>query len=224
MSETRTSMLWRVRRRLAHFLFPPPPPKATPPPRVFEERFSSNLAVGERTVFLPSAHYEQYPSPDDKAHLFFGSDCMIGARFILESNQARVQVGDRSYISPGTTLTAREAITIGSDVMISWQVQIIDHDGHALNWAQRRADILQQNADHRAGKNFRTSKDWSQVICKPISIGDKVWIGFGSSILKGVTIGEGAIIGAQSVVTRDIEAWTIVAGNPARVVKQLDES
>jgi acetyltransferase-like isoleucine patch superfamily enzyme len=64
-------------------------------------------------------------------------------------------------------------------------------------------------------------KDWSTVEIRPVTISDKVWIGFNSLILCGVTIGEGAVIGAGSVVTNDIPAWTVAAGNPARVIRNI---
>lgn len=57
---------------------------------------------------------------------------------------------------------------------------------------------------------------------KPISIGDDVWVGGAAVICPGVSIGEGAVVGAGSVVTRDVEAFTVVAGNPARVIRQLE--
>jgi acetyltransferase-like isoleucine patch superfamily enzyme len=66
-------------------------------------------------------------------------------------------------------------------------------------------------------------KDWRHIKRKPIKICDKSWIGFNSIILKGVTIGEGAIVGAGSVVTRDVPPWTIVAGNPAKVIQDISE-
>jgi galactoside O-acetyltransferase len=53
-------------------------------------------------------------------------------------------------------------------------------------------------------------------------IGNKAWLGFDSAILKGVRIGEGAVVGAKSVVTKDVEPWTVVAGNPARVIRTLE--
>jgi acetyltransferase-like isoleucine patch superfamily enzyme len=56
---------------------------------------------------------------------------------------------------------------------------------------------------------------------KPVKINDRVWIGFNSIILKGVTIGEGGIVGAGSVVTKDVPPYTIVAGNPARVIREI---
>jgi galactoside O-acetyltransferase len=69
--------------------------------------------------------------------------------------------------------------------------------------------------------NLVASKDWSSVATAPIRICDYVWLGFDVVVLKGVTIGEGAIVGARAVVTHDVPPWTIVAGNPARVVKEI---
>jgi acetyltransferase-like isoleucine patch superfamily enzyme len=59
---------------------------------------------------------------------------------------------------------------------------------------------------------------------RPIHIGRAAWIGFDSCVLPGVTIGEGAVVGARSVVTSDVEPFTIVAGNPARVIRRLTEA
>lgn len=64
-------------------------------------------------------------------------------------------------------------------------------------------------------------KDWATVQSAPIRIGDKAWIGMNSLVLKGVTIGEGAIIGAGSVAASDIPSWTVAVGNPAHVVKEI---
>lgn len=66
-------------------------------------------------------------------------------------------------------------------------------------------------------------KDWSNVKFAPIHICNKTWIGARVTILKGVTIGEGAIVGAGSVVTKDVPAWSVVAGNPAKIVKRIEE-
>ena len=66
-------------------------------------------------------------------------------------------------------------------------------------------------------------KNWKAVASDKIVIKDKAWIGFNSIILKGVTVGEGSIVGAGSVVTKDVPDYTVVAGNPAIIVKTLNE-
>ena len=62
----------------------------------------------------------------------------------------------------------------------------------------------------------------AEVPAQPIHIGPNVWIGFDSCLLPGVTIGQGAVVGARSVVTTDVPPYTIVAGNPARVIRELE--
>jgi len=102
-------------------------------------------------------------------------------------------------------------------------VTFYDHDSHSLDYTLRQDDIKQQVYDFRNHKgNFIKNKNWSAVSTKPIKICKNVWIGMNAVILKGVTIGEGAIVGACSVVTKDVPPFTIVAGNPAREIKQLD--
>jgi galactoside O-acetyltransferase len=64
-------------------------------------------------------------------------------------------------------------------------------------------------------------KVWTHVERQPVTIESKAWIGFNVIILKGVTIGEGAIVGAGSVVTKDVPPYTIVGGNPARVIREI---
>ncbi len=68
-------------------------------------------------------------------------------------------------------------------------------------------------------KKIGLYKDWSNVKSSPITIKDKAWIGFNSIILKGVTIGEGAVVAAGSVVTQDVPDYAVVGGNPAKIIK-----
>jgi galactoside O-acetyltransferase len=97
---------------------------------------------------------------------------------------------------------------------MSWGATIVDHNSHSLNWDIRNRDV----EDWASGR-----KDWTGVLRKPVIIGKRVWIGFNAIVLKGVTIGEGAVIGAGSVVTRDVPPYCIVAGNPARIVREMDK-
>jgi galactoside O-acetyltransferase len=67
-------------------------------------------------------------------------------------------------------------------------------------------------------------KDWTHVPITPVKISSKSWVCFGATILRGVIVGEGAVVGAKSVVTRDVEPWTVVAGNPAKFIRNLKPS
>lgn len=125
-----------------------------------------------------------------------------------------VTVGRRTFVG-SSQLVCRSAITIGDDVLVSWGVTIVDHNSHALEWDLRRDDVT----EWMAGR-----KRWDHVKVAPVTIGNKCWIGFGASILKGVTVGEGAVIGACAVVTRDVPPFTVVAGNPAQEIRVLNQS
>ena len=146
----------------------------------------------------------------ENCYLIVGNDSMIEGKLIFDKSNATISVGNRVFFS-GTIVAAKQ-IEIGDDVMISWGVTITDHNSHSLISSERLQDVL----DWKIGK-----KDWSNVKMSPVKICDKVWIGFNSIILKGVTIGEGSIVGAGSVVTKSVPPWTIVGGNPARVIREI---
>ena len=116
---------------------------------------------------------------------------------------AIIQIGDDCGFT-GTTLVAAERIQIGCRVQVGANSTIVDTDFHPLTAAERAQDFL-------AGAHA------------PVVIEDDVFIGMNSLILKGVTIGRGSVVGAGSVVTKDVPAGVVVAGNPARVVKRLED-
>lgn len=159
-------------------------------------------------------------NPKDKKYLSIGSDCIVAGTFVFESETGKVVIGNHSYVGGGMFIS-RSSIEIGDHVTIAWGGTVYDHDSHSLDYMKRRKDIDDELDDIRNGRNFIANKDWSDVNSKPIKICDDAWIGMNVIILKGVTIGEGAIVGAGSVVTKDVPAWTVVAGNPAKVVKNL---
>ena len=120
-------------------------------------------------------------------------------------------------------LISYAGITLGDDVTIAWNCTIYDHDSHPLSWEFRKNDTLQEIVDFKATGNAIARKDWSQVASCPIVNEDRVWIGLGVTVLKGVRIGEGAVIGAGSVVTRDIPPYCVAAGNPKKIKKMLNK-
>lgn len=194
---------------------------APPTALSFAEQYKNSVEFGADTIFLTSASYRAPDGDAMRIRVHIGSDWLIGCEFVFESNQGTITVGDRTFLNGGSRLIARNRIGIGTDVMIVWGCWVYDHDSHSLDWRDRRADIMRQNSDCSHSEDLRKSKDWNHVASAPIQMCDKVWIGFDAVILKGVTIGEGAIVGARSVVTQNVDPWTIVAGNPARVVKHL---
>ena len=175
----------------------------------------------------PSAILRQFSVRTDnpkegRKYVEIGKDSIISGTFVFESEDGHISIGEHSYIGGGTYIS-RSSIEIGNNVTIAWGGTVYDHDSHSLNYLDRRKDIDDELSDIRAGRNFIAHKDWSNVPSRPIKICDDAWIGMNVIILKGVTIGEGAVIGAGSVVTKDVPAWTVAVGNPARVVKTLQK-
>ena len=180
----------------------------------------SNIKVSDTAILLKSCTFRFYVKVKNNK-VSIGDNSMVGCSFVFESDEGEISVGNNSYIGGGTTLISRNNISIGNNVTIAWGCTLYDHNSHSLDYIERQKDIERQNNDYRNGRNFIYSKDWSVVKSKPIIIEDNAWIGFDSVILAGVTVGEGSIIGARSVVRHNVEPWTVVAGNPAVVIKRL---
>ncbi len=128
--------------------------------------------------------------------LIIGKDCFLGSGELKIAAGGVLLLGSRVLLNDGFVVSANQRIEIGDDTLVGEYVSIHDAD-HAS--ARRDIPI--------AAQGMRST---------PIRIGEDVWIGRGAVILKGVTIGRGAIVGANSVVTRSVAPYAIVAGAPAR--------
>ncbi|WP_284705099.1 acyltransferase [Flavobacterium tyrosinilyticum] len=159
----------------------------------------------------------------EKIYLSVGNDTILNCQITFESEKGEVIIGNNTFIG-GSNLICRNKIVIEDNVFIAWGSYVYDHNSHSLDYKDRENDIIQQLSDYRLGQNFITNKNWDVVQSKPILIKANAWIGMNCIILKGVTIGEGAIVGAGSVVSKDVPDWTVVGGNPAKVIKILPES
>lgn len=144
-----------------------------------------------------------------------GDNCCIMGTIIIYRATAKVILGNNVYIGPGTLLECTESIEIGNDVLVSGNCNIIDTNSHSLHSAERVNDT----ADWQKGLVY---KDWSVVDCAGVCIKSNCWIGLKAIVLKGVTLEQGTIVGAGSVVTRNSEKFSLIAGNPARFIKQVD--
>ncbi|MFY0253347.1 acyltransferase [Chitinophaga sp. 30R24] len=174
------------------------------------------------SIFFDNFHLDVRVPVAGKKFLKVGKDSVLNCEVIFESGEGKVVVGDRVFIGGGQIIS-RSKIEFEDDIFVAWGGCIYDHDSHSLDYKERQNDLKQQLIDIRQGKGFIKNKNWSVVNTKPIKICSNVWIGMNCLILKGVTIGEGAIIGAGSVVTKDVAPWTVVAGNPARLIKVLPD-
>jgi acetyltransferase-like isoleucine patch superfamily enzyme len=142
-----------------------------------------------------------------------GSSIYLGVMFDLGEN-GRVKIGDYVLMN-GARVICDSEITIGNHCLISWNVVLMDTHRLSTNCSSRRLEMEQVPA--------RFPRRLAQDDCaRPIHIGANVWIGFESCVLPGVTIGEGAVVGARSVVTTDVPPFTVAAGNPARIIRQLE--
>jgi len=120
-------------------------------------------------------------------------------QFLTFSKDAVIKIGKSTRIN-GATFQARKLIEVGEDCLIGSTI-IMDNDFHSIYVGHRN--------------------DPAHIKTFPVKIKDRSWIAGQSAILKGVTIGEEAAVGFRAVVTKDVESKTVVAGNPAQVVKRL---
>ncbi len=140
-----------------------------------------------------------------------GEKTLFAGRVAFESTGGEVRLGDRCYVGD-SLLVCHSSIRIGDDVIVSWGCTIVDHNSHSVSWAERRHDV----SEWAEGR-----KDWTHVKHAAVTIEDRVWIGFGVSVLKGVRIGEGSVIGAGTVLTRSVPPYSVVGGNPGKVIREL---
>jgi len=148
---------------------------------------------------------DQLPFVHGHTEITIGDDVSIGGQVSILSgrfmDRPHLSIGDRTFIGWNTIFTVNQSITIGSDVLISYDCRISDSDGHP------------KQADLRARHAPLSPRD-----IRPVQICSHAWIGNNAHIMKGVTIGEGAVIGANSVVISDIPPYSLAIGNPAEVI------
>jgi acetyltransferase-like isoleucine patch superfamily enzyme len=180
------------------------------------------LAVHGSTRLGRAFKVDFLATPEERIYIRIGARGQVNARIIFESRRGTVEIGERAYIGGGTII-CREGVTIGNDVTMAWGISLYDHNSQSLDWRGRAKMVNHFYETHGTEACF-DEIDWTDVKSGPIVIEDKAWIGFDAVILKGVRVGEGAVIGARSVVTRDVEPYTIVAGNPAKLVRRIERA
>jgi acetyltransferase-like isoleucine patch superfamily enzyme len=185
------------------------------------KRISNHILIGN-SHFFENFQLSLIKPIANKRYLKIGDNSILDCTIIFETESGQVTVGNNSFIG-SSTIICKSEIEFGDNVFVAWGSWFYDHDSHSIDYRERQKDIQTQLSDFRNGRNFIDSKNWSVVNTKPIKIKDNAWIGMNCHILKGVTIGKGAVVGAGSVVTKDVLPWTVVGGNPARLLKKLPE-
>ncbi len=145
--------------------------------------------------------------------LTLGEHCVIRGVLRVEAG-ASLKLGSRVYVGDHSLISAGQDIVIGDDVLISHDVNIFDNDTHPADAEERRA--------HFAGMIGIEAARPVTIASAPILIGSGAWIGFGAAVMKGVAVGARCVVAAKSVVTATTPDDSVVAGNPARVVRRGD--
>jgi acetyltransferase-like isoleucine patch superfamily enzyme len=125
----------------------------------------------------------------------------------------RIRIGRCVYVGDGVILSAGDEIAIGSETLLAHGVQVFDNDSHPIDAHERAQHFRMILGLEPAGP--------VKIATARVRIGERCWIGMRSLIMKGVTIGDEAIVAAGSVVASDVPARVLAGGNPARVIKPL---
>lgn len=156
--------------------------------------------VFEETSYIGSSYnFSRYCS-ERKVGVQLGSYAVLGSTILDVGPRGKVTIGEHAIITDAYIICDHE-VEIGPYALVSWNVVLMD--------AYRRP-VWQAGP---AGEGMPPARG--------IRLGRNCWVGFEVCVLPGVTIGEGSIVGARSVVREDVPPYTIVAGNPARVIRDL---
>jgi acetyltransferase-like isoleucine patch superfamily enzyme len=136
------------------------------------------------------------------AHVYLDRWSWVGNRTKLRAHGGFIRIGSKSVLGEEITFSTYEEISIGRECVIADRVMFIDFD-HVTT-------------------DIETPIRKQGLVTSPVRVGNNVWIGYGACILRGVTVGDGAVIGTNAVVTKDVPANAIVGGVPAKILRMRD--
>jgi acetyltransferase-like isoleucine patch superfamily enzyme len=139
----------------------------------------------------------------DKGRIELGRWAWVGHDCKLRCHEGVISIGAKTVLGQECTISAYQHVSVGRECVIADRVMLIDFD-HGVVEVDR--PIRQQG-----------------IYKRDVRVGNNVWVGYGACILRGVTVGDNAIIGTSAVVTKDVPANAVVAGVPARVIRMRDE-
>jgi acetyltransferase-like isoleucine patch superfamily enzyme len=153
-------------------------------------------------------------NPGARDRIVVGAQSLIDGELLVHDYGGQIEIGRSCYVGMGSRIWSGEHLRIGDHVFIAHHVTITDTNAHQLDAAERATHYQRTVVE---GNPFEKGS----IETAPVVIGDHAWINFNVAILKGITIGEGAIIGAGSVVTKNVPPYVLCAGNPAQVIRPL---
>lgn len=165
------------------------------------------------SVFYPSSAVVNLRN--SKAAIRVGGSTHVRGELLVLAHGGDIEIGEFCYIGEGAKIWSGKSIRIGNRVLIAHGVTILDNISHPIDPRERHEHFRKIiSSGHPCDIDLRD---------RSVVISDDAWIGCMSVILPGVTIGEGAIVGAGSVVTKDVAPHTVVGGNPAVFIRSFKQ-
>jgi acetyltransferase-like isoleucine patch superfamily enzyme len=168
--------------------------------------------IDETAVIYPQAKIRNHLNNPQLIRI--GSYSRIQGDLVLYAHGGEIAIGDYCFIGPDTRIWSAKKIFIGNRVLVSHNVNIHDNNSHPVDSHLRHLDFVEIFSNGLQKENDLNEKE--------IIIEDDVWIGFNATIMKGVKIGRGSIVGANTIITDDVPPYSIIVGNPARIIKQAE--
>jgi acetyltransferase-like isoleucine patch superfamily enzyme len=176
-----------------------------------EELMFARGIIGTQTRFYEGS--EIYNLSNERNNVTIGRNCHISGMIMTYNYGGCIKIGDNCSLGVNSRIISVRRIEIGNRVLIAHNVNIIDNISHPIDAQLRHDDFINSYSDGMKEYDMKA---------QDIIIGDDVWIGLNSVIMKGVKIGNGAIIGAGSMVTKDVKEWTVNVGNPLMCIRILE--
>ena len=181
----------------------------------FPGKVPGNVTIAESAYVETTFSFLLFRSErTDAVTIGRGASTYLGTMFDV-GPRGRVNLGDYALVH-GARIICESEIIIEEYALVSWNVVLMD--SYRVPFAPDARRELIRRVPQATPRCITPAMPG-----RPVRIGRAAWVGFDSCILPGVNVGEGAVVGARSVVTSDVEPFTIVAGNPARVVRRLTE-
>jgi acetyltransferase-like isoleucine patch superfamily enzyme len=174
-------------------------------------RYARRMLLDPKAVLHPMATVHNIRGKRDAIRI--GAYTHLKGELLTFAHGGCISIGEYCYIGEQSRIWSAKRIIIGDRVLIAHNVNIFDSLTHPIH-PQERHRHFQRIITH----GHPDQVDLGEV---PVRIDQDVWIGCLSIVLRGVTIGEGAIVGAGSVVEKDVPPFVVVSGNPARIVREL---